>query len=155
VIWPSKERYPGPIVTDLSFGEPASVTPLLRLKVPGGDVLRALRIDEPSFIGFGEAYATTIDYGVIKSWRRNLNATANLIVLAGSVRFISSIDGHRFDEYRISPEENFLRLTLPAGCWFAFQGLSQRPAVILNILSCLHDHAQIERKEIDEFSYIW
>lgn len=133
----------------------STFVPLKRVPVVGGDVLRMLKADEKSFLAFGEIYATHVDSGLIKSWRRNLNATANLIVVVGQVRFVTTVNGETFEEFILSPEHNYGRLILEPGCWMAFEGLSSCSALIVNILDHLHAAVNIERKELDEFNYSW
>ena len=96
-------------------------TSLKRISVPGGDVLKMLTAEEQGALEFGEIYATHIDSGLVKSWRRNLNATANLIVVAGQVRFVTTFDGDKFDEFVMSPEHDYGRLRIEPNYWMAFQ----------------------------------
>lgn len=130
-------------------------TSLKRISVPGGDVLKMLTAEEQGALEFGEIYATHIDSGLVKSWRRNLNATANLIVVAGQVRFVTTFDGDKFDEFVMSPEHDYGRLRIEPNYWMAFQGLSLCTSLIVNILDNVHTAVEIERKELNEFKYRW
>ena len=52
-------------------------------------------------------------------------------------------------------EDNYARLTIPPGVWFAFQGFSKKPSLILNIANIKHSENEIERLPLNYFNYIW
>ena len=52
-----------------------------------GDVLHAMKSNENEFMGFKEAYFSTIKKNKIKAWKRHLKMTMNLIVPTGEVQF--------------------------------------------------------------------
>ena len=130
-------------------------TPLSRIEVPGGDVLKIISVEDETFSTFGETYVTTIEPDVVKPWRRNLSATANLVVVSGEVRFVTTVDGETFSQLTLSPDGHFGRITIPPGYWLAFQGLSRETATIVNVLSCVHRATDIERKSLDDFGFTW
>ena len=66
-----------------------SVTPLDIIDVTGGNVLHIIKASDKSYSGFGEAYFSTVDYGVIRGWKRNRDMRLNLVVPVGSVRFVA------------------------------------------------------------------
>ena len=130
------------------------ITPLKRIPVQGGDVLHAIKKIDPGFLDFGEAYFSFIENGVVKGWKRHLKMTLNLIVPIGSVRFIF------FDESGVFREEcigigRYSRITVPPRLWFAFQGLSDKTNLILNIADIPHCPEEVERKDLSTFLYGW
>jgi len=131
------------------------ITALPRINVEGGDVLRGLRASEEGFHGFGEAYFSFIETGVIKSWRRHRVATLNLVVPSGKVRFVATLNGERFEEHLISSDENYARLTIPPGFWMAFQGLANAQSIVLNISSHIHRDEESDKCELNRFEYDW
>ena len=56
------------------------VTPLARIPVVGGDVLRAMKSDDIGYVNFGESYFSIVHPGAIKAWKRHLLMTLNLVV---------------------------------------------------------------------------
>ena len=63
-------------------------TPLKMIDVPGGDVLRAMKRSDLGYLGFGEAYFSTVELGAVKAWKRHRKMVLNLIVPIGAVRFV-------------------------------------------------------------------
>ena len=68
------------------------VTRLNIIGVDGGDVLHAMKSFEHGYDGFGEAYFSTIESGIIKGWKRHREMVLNLVVPIGAVRFVAFDD---------------------------------------------------------------
>lgn len=132
------------------------VTPLKRVEVAGGDVLHAMKQSDSGFSGFGEAYFSWVNPGVAKAWKRHLRMTMNLLVPVGSVRFVfwDGLPGSYREEV-VGLESRYVRLTIPPGLWFGFQGLSAAPSLVLNLASIEHDPLEVERLGIDAVNYDW
>jgi len=135
------------------------LTPLKIIDVPGGDVLHAMKCDDPGYSGFGEAYFSTIESGEIKAWKKHREMTLNLIVPVGEIRFVIFDDrmpqgDDRFQDFSLS-RKNYCRLTIPPMIWFGFQGVSDKDAILLNIANIPHDPNDIEKKEINEIEFDW
>src|SRR6059058_200930 len=98
------------------------ITSLKQIPVPGGDVLHALKAADPGFAGFGEAYFSIIDPGIVKAWKRHREMTLNLVVPVGAIRFViyddrgGSATKGAFEEVVLS-RENYCRLTIPPMLW--------------------------------------
>jgi dTDP-4-dehydrorhamnose 3,5-epimerase len=80
--------------------------------------------------------------------------TMNIIVPVGKVRlvFFNETEGFRIEEIGT---DNYVRLTVPPGSWFGFQGLGVQNNLLLNIASILHDPAEVERREIHTINFKW
>lgn len=131
------------------------LTPLKQIDGPQGAVLHALTKSAPGFAGFGEAYFSEIHDGAIKSWRRHLCNTLNLIVVAGSVDFVVH-DRGVFVRHRLGrAAHHYARLTVPPKLWLAFRGVGPGSSLILDITDGEHDPAKIERRELAEIPYDW
>jgi len=123
--------------------------PLKIITLEGGDVMHALKANEDEFIGFKEAYFSTIKENRIKAWKRHLKMTMNLIVPIGTVKFIFyDREGENCKTIQIG-EENYSRITVPPKIWFGFMGKSTKDSLILNISNINHDEEEIERKPIE------
>ena len=134
------------------------LTPQKRIRVNGGDVLHALKSSDPSYAGFGEAYFSWISSGAIKAWKKHTKMTMNILVPLGAIKFVfCEIQDYEIKDLRVEviSQSNYMRLTVPPGIWFGFQGLDSKPSLILNIANILHDPHEVERLKQHEINYIW
>lgn len=136
------------------------VTPLEIISEDNGSVMHALNNSELVKNNFGEAYFSSVNYRNIKAWKCHLRMTSNIIVPVGEIRFVI-LDMHndskstpKFFEIFLS-KSNYKRLTIPAGIWFGFQGVSKKLNLLLNIADIPHDPNEVRRKKIDEIKYDW
>ena len=134
------------------------ITPLKIIDVPGGDVLHAMKKDDLGFSGFGEAYFSTIESGVIKAWKRHQKMTLNLIVITGRIKFIIFDDrdgvNKNFQEVVLS-RDNYCRLTVPPMLWMGFQGLARETSTLLNIASIPHSSEETVKRDVNEILFDW
>jgi dTDP-4-dehydrorhamnose 3,5-epimerase len=129
-------------------------TPLKRVNMEEGDVLHGIKNTDKGFLAFGEAYFSSINYGAIKGWKRHLNMTLNLVVPVGKIQFVFLDEQGNFLEEKIG-SENYIRITIPPGIWFAFKGLENPSSLLLNIADIPHDPNEIERKDLSQINYKW
>jgi len=135
-------------------------TTLSIIDTKGGDVLHAMKADDPGFFGFGESYFSTIEPGAIKGWKLHNKMVLNLIVPVGCVKFVIYDDrkGSKtkgsIDNFKLS-RKNYGRLTVPPDLWVGFQGIDIHESLILNIASIPHDPYESLLKELDEIDYDW
>lgn len=114
------------------------ITPLKQIYHPKGDIFHAMKASESSFSGFGEAYFTHINFSETKGWKKHTKMVMNLVVPAGDVTFyIHNEKLSKTKTYRIN-QDNYNRLTVPAGYWMAFTGNSNGLNLVLNIASLEH-----------------
>lgn len=131
------------------------ISPLEQVHVTGGDVFHGLKSSDSEFYGFGEAYFSWITYGSIKAWKRHKKMVMNLIVPLGQVRFIFLDQSREIIQEEVIGSGNYVRLTVPQGVWFGFQGLCSPQSLVLNIGNIPHDPDEVERASIDAFNYSW
>jgi dTDP-4-dehydrorhamnose 3,5-epimerase len=131
------------------------VTHLKRIPTEGGDVMHGIKSLDPGFVGFGEAYFSWVKQGAVKAWKQHTRMTMNVIVPVGTVRFVFCIDGGC--RYRVEDigEERYVRLSVPPGLWFGFQGLSAPQSLVLNVASIEHDPTEVNRLEKNSIDYNW
>jgi dTDP-4-dehydrorhamnose 3,5-epimerase len=139
----------------VSLGD-ITVTPLERIAAAGGAVLHAMKRGDAGFAGFGEAYFSLLERGVVKAWRRHERMTLNLVVPIGSVRFVF----HRREQpndFRIehAGEDRYVRLTVPPGIWFGFRGLADPRSLVLNLADLPHDPAEMHRVPASDIPFTW
>ena len=133
------------------------ITTLKNFPTKGGDVLQAMKISDPGFCGFGEAYFSWVFKDEIKAWKRHKRMTLNLVVPFGNVKFVFCLPKLKnIDFYVVNAGMNdLIRLTVPPGIWFGFQGLNDDKSLVLNIASITHDPDEVERKPADDFDFNW
>ena len=137
------------------------LTPIKRIFHPKGDVFHGMKVTDPGYSGFGEVYFSTIHCGDVKPWKKHLRMTLNFVIPVGNIRFViyddrsdSSTKDSFFDI--TLGEDNYQRITIPAGVWVAFSGIGTGLNLLLNIANLEHDPVEIERKEnLDDIAYEW
>jgi dTDP-4-dehydrorhamnose 3,5-epimerase len=134
------------------------VTPLQKIETAGGDVLHAMKKSDAGYAGFGEAYFSWVSAGAIKAWKRHTQMTMNVVVPVGQVRFVfRCINAAGAEDFRIEEigVDRYVRITVPPGIWFGFQGLGAQPSLVLNIASISHDPNEVERLALMDINYDW
>lgn len=129
-------------------------TPLARIPTKGGDVLHAMRSNDPGFSQVEEAYFSCVDPGAVKAWKKHTRMTSNLIVPVGRVRFVlfEADVGFRVEEIG---EATYCRLTVPPGLWLGFMGCGSSPSLVLNLADMVHDPSEVMRREVEEIEFDW
>ena len=131
------------------------ITPLKKVHNPKGDIFHAMKASSDGYVGFGEAYFSTINNSEVKGWKCHLRATLNLIVIIGEIRFVVFDSASRdFLEVILGPN-NYSRLTVQPGLWVAFEGKASGLNILLNISSEEHDPLEAENRDLQEIAYDW
>ena len=131
------------------------ITSPTRIATIGGDILHVMKQNDAGYAGFGEAYFSWVAAGAVKAWKRHTYMTMNIVVPVGQVRFVFCSDS--VDEFRVEEigANCYVRLTVPPGIWFGFQGLAKPQSLVLNIASIPHDPTDVERRALTEINYVW
>ena len=132
------------------------VTPLIRIPTIGGDVMHALKNSDNGFNGFGEVYFSWVERGAIKAWKCHQHMTLNLVAPLGEISFVFHIKDQEncFRTENIG-EEKYVRLTVPPGIWFGFQGRGSGQSLLMNLADMAHDPDEVLRKKTSEIVYNW
>jgi dTDP-4-dehydrorhamnose 3,5-epimerase len=134
------------------------VTPLERIETIGGDVLHGMKQSDPGYAGFGETYFSWVSIDAVKAWKRHTQMTMNVVVPVGKVRFVfRCVNSEDVEEFRVEEigEDRYVRLTVPPGIWFGFQGLGTPQSLVMNIASIPHDPNEVERMLLSDINYKW
>jgi dTDP-4-dehydrorhamnose 3,5-epimerase len=138
--------------------EGVKVTPLDIIQTTGGGVMHAMKKSDMGFVGFGEAYFSTIEHGVIRAWKRHTSMTLNIIVPVGSIKFVLFDDRtkaeEKFQEIIVS-RDNYCRISVSPMIWMGFQGLSKDSSILLNIADIEHNLNEVDRRTIEQIDYDW
>jgi dTDP-4-dehydrorhamnose 3,5-epimerase len=138
------------------------LSPLKIINHPNGDLYHIMRNFDNGFMGFGEVYISTINYGSIKAWKKHLKMTCNFVVPVGSVKMVvcdrreGSDTFDLINEYILS-RDNYFRLTIPPGLWYGFAGITAGENMMLNLADITHDPAEqvnVGSEEIN-INYEW
>lgn len=130
------------------------LTPLKQINNPKGDIFHAMKKSDVGFDGFGEAYFSTIHKHDIKGWKKHTRMTLNLVVPVGEIEFVVYDDKIKeFFSVKLS-QSNYQRLTVKAGLWMAFRGISE-DSMLLNLASIEHDPSEAINLGISEIKYAW
>ncbi len=136
------------------------LTPLKQIVNPKGDLYHAMKQSDNGYKSFGEAYFSTVIKDEIKGWKKHTVMVLNLIVPIGAVEFIiydDRIDSSTKNQFfsLILSQENYQRLTVPAGIWMAFRGIGEDLNMLLNIASIEHDPSEAITKQLTDINYTW
>jgi len=128
------------------------LTPLKIVKNQKGDILHGMKKSDDEYNGFGEAYFSRVNKGVIKGWKKHLRMVLNLVVPIGIIEFVIYDEGK--DEFYniVLSNENYCRLTVYPGLWMAFRGLSNEN-MLLNIASIEHIKDEAVSVDLNEIKY--
>lgn len=135
------------------------LTPLKQIIHPKGNIYHGMKKSDIGFESFGEAYFSTIIKDEIKGWKKHTKMVLNLIVPSGEVEFIIFDDRKESKTYNqffsvCLSQENYKRLTVPAGVWMAFKGIGENTNMLLNLASIEHDPSETLTKNLSEINYI-
>lgn len=132
------------------------ITPLKRIPTEGGEVMHAIKHFEKGFNGFGEVYFSWVEQGAIKAWKYHKRMTLNLVVPLGEIIFVFHLT-NKTNEFRTENigENRYVRLTVPPGIWFGFQGKGSGQSLLMNLADVTHDPDELIRKNKSEIFYNW
>lgn len=133
--------------------------PLRQIVNPKGDLWHVYKSSDDGFCGFGEVYLTQVNYGEIKGWKKHMRHVLNIVVVSGRIKFViyddreDSTTHGMYEEYVLSPNDNYMRLVVPPGVWMAFCGLDNTMNMLLDLIPELHDPQESLNKDITNFRY--
>ena len=120
-----------------------------------GNIYRFLKKTDKYYQNFAEIYFTKIKYNQIKGWKKHSLMKMNLIVPVGNVEFVFYDDDYKEFRSIIIGDENYKRLYVPSGIWFAFRGINKSTNLIANFSNILHDDSEVKTQPLENFKYNW
>ena len=129
-----------------------TLTPLKKIPHLDGDIFHALKASEKSYLGFGEAYFSSINKNKIKGWKKHTKMTLNIIVPIGKIQFVV-YDNKNFFNVILS-KDNYERLTVAPNLWVAFKGISEEN-ILLNLSNIEHNSNESIRYDLNSFDFDW
>jgi dTDP-4-dehydrorhamnose 3,5-epimerase len=133
-------------LTDITQIPGVAMTPLKLFTNESGGVYHVMRHTDVGFRGFQEAYISTVNGGVIKSWRRHRRMTLNLIVPAGRVQFraVAGLEASGICGATELSVAHYYRLTVQPGIWLSFRGEADGLNMVINVADLVHDPAEAD-----------
>ena len=115
-----------------------AIVPLKKLVNDRGHLQEVQRNDDSHFLGFGQAYLTATNPGIVKAWYLHHRQTDQIALTQGTLRLAlydaraaSPTQGH-VQEIIISEDQPAL-VQIPPGVWHGFQALGSAPACLLHL----------------------
>lgn len=131
-----------------------------RILNPKGDILHCIRLSDKAYAGFGEVYISMVHAGSIKGWKRHHQATLNIVVPYGSIRFViyddrpNSLTQGKFLDV-IAGNENHILITVPPALWMAFSGVGSGVNLLANISNMEHDPTESDNLDLNKIGFDW
>lgn len=128
-----------------------------------GAVFHYLRSDDKNFNGFGEAYYSKVNSGVVKGWKYHKEVCQHFCVPVGEIKIViydGRLDSPSLgcvDEILLNDSSNYSRLSIPPRLWYSFKCISETSSLLANIINQVHHPDESETLPIDtEFiPYDW
>ncbi len=138
--------------------EGVKVFPLKIIRTPNGEVKHALKASDDSYLGFGEAYFSSVYFGAIKGWKKHTQMILNLIVPIGEIKFTifdDRVGSESFGKYFsiVLGEGNYQRLCISPNLWVAFEGIGRGENTLLNMASIEHNPDEALNMDLNNTSF--
>ncbi|MBC8167265.1 MAG: dTDP-4-dehydrorhamnose 3,5-epimerase family protein [Bryobacteraceae bacterium] len=140
------------------------ITPLKKVVNPRGHLTEVQRADDQHFPGFGQAYVTMTNPGVVKAWYRHHKQIDQIALIKGSLLLVlfdsrgESSTSQALAEIRTSDDSPLL-VQIPTGIWHGFQALGSESVLLLhlNTIPFNFDHIDEDRIADDDsrIPYRW
>jgi len=138
------------------------LTPLKKICDERGRVMHLFRRDWPIFHGFGEAYFSVVNPGVVKAWHLHKEITLNYTAVSGMIKCVL------YDDRKGSPtcgevnefflgEHNYQLVTIPPGIWNGVKGIGTTESIIAICLDQPYNPEEVVRMDPfhNEIPYDW
>lgn len=130
------------------------IKPLKPIVDERGFLMETLRADDPIFKGFGQAYVTTVNDGVVKAWHYHENQIDNFICLVGHIKLVlydcreDSPTYGVINEFFIG-ERNPMLVQIPTRVLHGFKGISAPHALVLNLPDKAYNYENPDEFRVD------
>eukprot|EP01132_Coremiostelium_polycephalum_P010413 gene10413-12786_t len=124
-----------------------------------GAVFHYLRADDPAFKGFGEAYYSKVNPGIVKGWKYHREISQEFCVPFGRIDLVvydgreDSTTFGQIDKITLDDDANYFRLSLPPGLWYSFKATSKTYALLANIIDKPHSPGEETLESIINQTY--
>lgn len=122
-----------------------------------GWLYEILRSDDNHFQGFGQSYLSATYPGIVKGFHKHAFLTDQMACVSGSIRLVLIEDSPSYttiEEHILSASHPQL-VIIPPNIWHGWVGLSEEPALILNIANQLYNPLQPDEVRVDAINNPW
>lgn len=129
-----------------------------------GFLYEIMRRDESMYLGFGQAYISAVNEGVVKAWHLHRVQIDNLCCVKGLIKVVlwdgrkDSLTFEQINEFFIG-EENLQLLQIPNGVLHGWQGKASGTSLVLNIPTEVYNYAEPDEyrihPHINDINYDW
>lgn len=133
------------------------VKPLRVIPDERGRLMEILRVDDPIFERFGQAYVTTAKPGVVKAWHYHKRQADHWVCLVGRARVglydprPDSPTRGLTNEFLMTPEDPFL-VKIPVLVYHGFKGMDpDRETMIENIPTVPYNYSSPDEYRADPY----
>lgn len=115
-----------------------------------GAVYHYLNNSDEGYRGFGEAYFSLINPGIVKGWKLHKNRHQNFCVPFGEIKLVvfddrtNSVTRGVIEEIVLNDSDNYFLLSMPSGLWYSFKGIAEKTSLLANIIDHPHDNSESE-----------
>ena len=118
-----------------------------------GKVLRGFREKKGKRQKIKEVYFSHIKFKKIKGWKYHKKMKMELFIPFGNVLFVFWNEITKNFRHIIIGEKNYKKIIVPPKIWFAFQGLSKKGNLIVNISDTIHSKSEQSNKDLKAIDY--
>jgi dTDP-4-dehydrorhamnose 3,5-epimerase len=121
------------------------LTRLTQIVDDRGAVFHYLKSSQDTYNGFGEAYYSKINPGIIKGWKMHKLVHQHFCVPTGEIKIVifdnrdESPTKGLFDELVLNDTDNYCLLSMPPRLWYSFKCISNNFSLLANIIDQLHN----------------
>jgi dTDP-4-dehydrorhamnose 3,5-epimerase len=129
-----------------------------------GRLFEILRSDEGLFVGFGQAYVTTVYPGVVKAWHMHKEQTDSICLLQGRLKLVAydsredSPSRGEVQEFFLADDQRML-VQIPPLVYHGFKNIGSEEALVLNLPDKCYDIERPDEYRIDphhnDIPYDW
>ena len=118
---------------------------LKQIKDDRGAVYHYLKSTDETCKGFGEAYYSKINVGIVKGWKMHNQMHQNFCVPYGSIKIVvfdnrdDSKTKGQIDEIILDDDSNYGLLSMPPKLWYSFKCITDHSSILSNIINHPHD----------------
>lgn len=136
---------------------------LNQLKDERGAVFHYLKNTSECFNGFGEAYFSKVNSGIIKGWKYHEIVNQNICVPFGKIKMVfydnrtNSKTRGNIMEIEIDDNDNYNLIHIPTKIWYSFKSISNDYSLLANIIDQPHNANEAKSLEIKttKIPYDW
>lgn len=144
--------------------EKVAIIPLKKIANDRGHLMEVQRSDDNHYLGFGQAYITSTNPGVVKAWYRHSVQLDQIALVRGALHLVlydtrENSKTCQLIQHIYLEEDSPLLVQIPPGIWHGFKAMAAEPTLLLHLNTVPFDfmNPDEERLAYDDCSipYRW